>query len=302
MEGEIPPIQHAPEIAPSLPRVIYDEGLKDAPYRIEVDREGAGALLQMAGVPEEQMRATTIRVARKSSAPWYNPFGKLIGAALGTYQPRDKAVTLYGDSFWQQQQRRLNKAEQILSKQTEQATQAQSPEMQLRHLSERTTFLTQSPKNQFPGMSSGERLSWYLTVAPPERGLETAKRLINRAMERDISLTLQHEAKHAGDFMTNKALVRKDHIVKGAFIGAGVVALAGYTAFLTACNLPPALNVINQLGGDAAIGLLMVASEYQAGILEQSARGFQKQLEHESKYRFVTMSPKADDQNLPQEV
>ena len=185
----------------SLPYVEIDEKLTspESNYTIEVNREGIASLLKTTGVSDEDIPG--IRVVLKKMAPIeeIDTFAK--------YTPNDKTITIYTDRLWQKYP--------IYGK-------------TLGVLHEREVGKTNKPfsKNHFPELISGKRFTTYLQTAPKERALKLAERLQALRAGRTANEGIAHEAKHAGDDLTeseHKGLGRR--ILAHAAVGAGVVGI-----------------------------------------------------------------------------
>lgn len=281
-EGQEIPV----EIQNSLPKVKYSEAVTapECPYDVNVNQQAAALLLERAGVPVSEIDKLIIEIKRRH--PLKRNF--IPGDIFGKFYKDEGKLTIFADAFWKRQEKWRKKAEQLANK--EQPTEGTK--------SSRTEFprMPEDQSNYFPELHSGKRLSWYLTVAPHERGLAMAQKLINKASLREVNETAQHEAKHAGDFAQgeNQNNMLRKLIIWG--ISAAATGVLEYLALREVSRSAGVKRAVSLAG--SAIGMIATPLAIEAGIgyrlspSELSARKFANKLKSEPQYQFVSIVPK----------
>jgi hypothetical protein len=137
-----------------LPKIEYDKSLlsPECPYKVNIDQQECAKLLEFAGIERNKMDDITVELRRK-------PGSVLTKLNLADYNSRTNNIRIYTDYLWKEQEKIIKKADKILRKVEE------NPAEQL----------SRGNKNSFPELASGKKLSWYLTVAPPERAKKLLK-------------------------------------------------------------------------------------------------------------------------------
>lgn len=181
------------------PRIKINEGIvsPECPYNVEVNSDGVINLLQSSGVSEEKLRKIKVEVTRKPDTrdlgvQTVSVLHKLWGGELGgSYNHLNNSLKIYTDTFWPQKD--FDKANAILDK---------------REQNQGEVLSRRAKKNLFPNMKSGKRLSWYLSVVPPERGRETVRRLLSQKANIEVNKALNHEIEHATEQLDVKDLLK----------------------------------------------------------------------------------------------
>lgn len=236
------------------PKIRYsDEFIKSGfPYKIDIHKEALIQLMKTAGVSEEKIDSFTLIFQRR----------KMLAHAY--YSTSRNTAYVNVNKFGEDIQKRLKKAWKISSS-------GKKPLV-----------------SGFIGMYSGKRLGKYLSVAPQERGLLTAERLIRRAEEREFERDIAHEVSHASD--TEKSAY-STFLMKRVF-GIGGFALGVDIANTSKLDFhDPALNIARNL----AYGIIFYKAGSSIGYLsdpwEIKARLFtwrkKKEIPH-----FVSITPK----------
>lgn len=155
------------------PRVIYDQSLLDTgvPYTINVDSRKVVELLREFKASEEAIRRLTVAVKKDDPHE----------AASYEYSPLDKTheINIYGDDAWEAYKEARETVERIVQKEEE-------------------------PQNQFEDLLYTRKLPAYLSVAPRERALAFADKLLRNAINREINADFLHEARHVIDYSLGK--------------------------------------------------------------------------------------------------
>jgi len=251
-----------------LPKIEYDKSLlnPECPYKVNVDQQECAKLLEFAGVERNKIDNITVKLRRK-------PGSILTKLNLADYNPRTNNIRIYTDYLWKDQEKLVKKADKILRKVEE------NPAEQL----------STGDKNSFPELASGKKLSWYLTIAPPERARKTVEKLAEMSIAKEADATLNHEAKHAGDFSKDRWLRVKNFALAIATFEASNLG----TDFLLKHTNPYAPPIARAIDASIA-GTFWGATAYYYFIspVERSARKFAKEMENSPRFKIITISPK----------
>ena len=172
MLGDIIPFMSAEHIR--LPKVTYSRDLDKAPYIFNIKREEIPSVLaeaaqkigEQGSISATEIGDLNIKINRDDPSE----------AASFTYLKVEggketKEIALYGDAIWEEYNEALETSERI----------AKGKE---------------SPRNQFSDLLYTKRLEGYLVVAPEQRGLKFAKKVLDNAANRQLSGDLIHELSH----------------------------------------------------------------------------------------------------------
>lgn len=254
------------EVVP--PTIVFDKSLESAPYSVDVNREKCGELFRMLGMTESDVGKTKITIT--SVPKGFSWLGFLV-KKQGESDALNDSITIYTDGAWKRYQEYLKLAKKIAKK-------------------ERKPW-----QSQFEEVLYTKKLSSYLTVAPPQRGVEFANKLILNGVKRWLNSTLIHESKHALDWGNGIVLGSKTALMLGSFVGltAGLV----YTVHKTG------VNPIDSLPLDVTMGFLFSrlfvfpiirqSALYYIDPMERRANKLKKLLENNPKWRAImTITPK----------
>lgn len=152
-----------PEVGPKI-RYKKEVISPDYPYRFGIEKDRLDQLMRVAGVSDEKINTIEVVVEKDRR-----------GNFRAAYSPLLNEIVISADRVVKDIDKKMKKAEKI-------ADSRKKPML-----------------NKFRGMYSGKRLGRYLTVAPKERGLKIAEKLISRAEERQVENMMAHEVRHASD-------------------------------------------------------------------------------------------------------
>lgn len=149
------------------PIIIYQEGVSgpSSPYTVSVDKRRIQEFLTEMNVPNTAIERLAVRVGRGRRG---------VRAQYSHTSQRDE-IRLYVASAWRTYQQARTTAERIIDKEIK------------------------PKKNQFEGFLATKKLSSYLSVAPPERGIIFAEKLFRNALNREVTSDFFHEARHLAD-------------------------------------------------------------------------------------------------------
>lgn len=292
--SEIRPIASNEQIADRTPVIKYsDEVLSaDCPYLVNIDRQGSKALLELAGVPTELTSDITISVNRAPKDIRTRLSNVLRGKTIGRYLSKQRVINLYLNPIWEYYQKNLQTAEGAIGNNPPLRTQNADHPMEEVQFPKTMT----DNKNLFPNLKSGKRLSWYLTVAPPERARKMVQKLSQIAASKQLNMTLQHESKHAADYETNPRVVRTQKIRR--VLGAATMGLlsSGILSLPTS-EQAPAIITSSVKVGEYFLALYSVPFFgsrilYALDPLEINAREFTRELQGQSQYQIATIQPR----------
>jgi hypothetical protein len=254
----------------NLPKIEYGKSISDpeCPYKVDVDAVGCSKLLELAGVNKDKLKDITVEFHRKQNR--FDVFNQV----LGDYDYKKKKIRIYTDFCWKEQEKVIKRADKILK----------------RVENNRVKDSATGNKNSFPELASGKRLSWYLTVAPPERARKMVEKLAAISASKKVDVILSHEAKHAGDHETEgKWFYLKNMSIAGAMGGVSTLG----ASFLLKCVNPNADLMIRSAGA-VIVGVVIGQTLHYwfLGPVERSARKFENEYQNLSESKLITLVPK----------
>jgi hypothetical protein len=249
-------------VGPS-PKVEYGQELAgpEVPYQVNVDGQAFGRLMGEFGMADDQIRGMTIKVVK----------GYKDKAKGGIFNPRTNTISLAIDPVWEMYEKGVETAKKI-----------QRGEKRPK-------------KRAFRKLLTTQRMADYLTEAPPERGLKTAKRELARGMSKKAGSSGLHESKHALDKSGSRreAYAMIDGLVSTAAAGMGFYspAIVKMIAFELFNRYPSPTPLVNAV----VSGLCLWYIAKLKSPTELRAEAFAKKLKHNPKWSsLVTIQPKEE--------
>lgn len=144
------------------PKIVYDEKVlePEIPYAISVDKEKLGTLLHELNISDEIIHKLVVNVRKVDP-------GERASSSSNT-------INIYGDDAWEEYAEASEEARGIVDGEAE-------------------------PGDQFEGFLFTRKLPFYLRVAPRERAIAFADKLLHNALNREINSDLLHEMMHLAD-------------------------------------------------------------------------------------------------------